>query len=106
MQTHQEAQGQGVRKDEQQIEVSVVTTSGTYPLEGSDEVPIHQPVKVVLEKAQKKLEITDTAGWIVTAGGNTIDPTKSYADNGLKGSVTLDWGPKEGGGGKGAGPDA
>jgi hypothetical protein len=43
---------------------------------------------------------------MVTVGGNTIDPTKSYADNGLKGSVKLDWGPKEGGGGKEGRPDA
>lgn len=105
MQTHQEAKPHDARKGEQHIEVLVVTTSGTYPLNGPDEMPIHQPVKVILEKAQRRLEITDTAGWIVTAGGNPIDPTKSYADNGLKGSVKLDWGPKEGGGGR-AGADA
>lgn len=106
MQTHQEVAGQDARKGEQHIKVVVVTTSGIYPMEGSDEVPVHQPVKVELEKAQRKLEITDTTGWIVTVGGKPIEPTQSYADNGLKGSVKLDWGPKEGGGGTGVGPSA
>ena len=106
MQAQQEAAGQDARKGEQHVEVTVVTTSGTFPLEGSDDVPVHQPVKVELDKAQRKLEITDTTGWIVTVAGTPIDPNKSYADNGLKGSVKLDWGPKEGGGGKGVTPDA
>src|ERR1051325_4273970 len=97
---------QDALKDEHHLEVQVVTTSGTYPDEGSDKVAANQPVKVELEKAQKQLEITDTTGWIVTVSGSPIDPNKSYADNGLKGSVKLDWGPKEGGGGKGVGRDA
>lgn len=106
MQAQQEAAGQGARKGDQHIEVIVVTTSGIFPMQGADEIAVHQPVKVELEKAQKKLDITDTSGWIVTVGGTPIDPDKSYADNGLKGSVKLDWGPKEGGGGKGVSPDA
>jgi hypothetical protein len=106
MQPQPEVQAQGAHKAEQHIAVIVVTTSGAYPPERSDEVPIHQPVKVELDKAQKALHIADTTNWIVTVAGNTIDPTKSYADNGLKGSAKLDWGPKEGGGGKGVGPDA
>ena len=93
---------QDALKDEHHLEVQVVTTSGTYPDEGTDRVAANQPVKVELDKAQNTLEITDTTGWIVTVGGTPIDPAKSYADNGLKGSVKLDWGPKEGGGGKGA----
>ena len=52
MQTQQEGQAQGARKGEQHIEVLVVTTSGTYPLEGSDQVPIHQPVKILRKRAE------------------------------------------------------
>src|SRR5206468_2054391 len=32
------------------IEVLVVTTSGTYPATGTDQVPVHQPVSVQLAK--------------------------------------------------------
>ncbi len=106
MQTQHEGAVQSAREGESHIAVVVITTSGTYPLNGTDEVPVNQPVRVVLEKAQRKLDITDTAGWIVAVGNTVIDASKSYADNGLKGSVKLDWGPKEGGGGKGVGPDA
>jgi hypothetical protein len=28
-----------------------------------------------------------------------IDPSKTYAENGLSGNVEIDWGPSEGGGG-------
>jgi hypothetical protein len=91
---------------DQHLHVTVVTTSGTYPKDGTDGVPANQPVRVELHKAQKELEIADTAGWIVTVGGTEIDPNKSYADNGLGGEIKLDWGPREGGGGKGVGRNA
>jgi hypothetical protein len=83
------------------LNVQVVTTSGTYPEEGFDSVPLSQPVHVELDKAKKQLEITDTSNWIVSASGNPVDPQKSYADNGLTAEAKLDWGPKEGGGGSG-----
>jgi hypothetical protein len=73
---------QNARNGEQHLQVVVVTTSGTFPKDGSDRVPAHQPVKVELHKVQKELEIADTVGWIVTVGNTEIDPDKSYADNG------------------------
>ena len=94
------------RKGEKHVEVQVVTTSGIYPVDGTVRAPVNQPVKVVLGKAQKELEIADTAGWIVTVDGREIDPDKNYEDNGLQGVVKLDWGPREGGGGKGVGRHA
>lgn len=81
------------------IQVVVVTTSGTYPASGADEVPVHQPVNVQLKKAADALNITDTSGWIARVNGAEIDVNKSYIDNGLSGSVTIDYGKVEGGGG-------
>jgi hypothetical protein len=94
------------RTGEKQIEVQVVTTSGTFPPEGTVRVPANQPVKVVLKRAQKELEIAETEGWIVMSNGREIDQNRSYAENGLKDSVKLDWGPREGGGGRGVGRNA
>lgn len=95
---------QETRKGEKHIEVQVVTTSGSYPAEGTVRESVNQSIDIVLKKAQKALEIADTDGWIVSVGSNEIDPRKSYAENGLKDSVKLDWGPREGGGGKGVWP--
>ena len=81
------------------VEVVVVTTSGAYPASGTDQVPIHQPVKVQLAKAASALHITDTTGWIARVNGAEIDPNKSYLENGLSGSITIDYGKQEGGGG-------
>ncbi len=88
------------------IEVQVITTSGAFPAEGFDEVPINQPVKVQLVKAQRELDIASTDGWVVVSGNREIDPSKSYADNGLSGRVKIDWGPREGAGGKVVARDA
>lgn len=88
---------------EKKVRVAVGTTSGFYPAEGFDEVPPNQKVDVQLKKAAKALNITDTSGWVATVteptGKRAIDPSRSYADNGLSGEVTIDWGPSEGGGG-------
>ena len=32
----------------------------------------------------------------------TLDPDRSYAENGLSGEIEIDWGPSEGGGGWGS----
>lgn len=88
---------------EQFVQVSISTTAGFFPAEGFERVPVHQKVKIELEKAQRQLEIKDTAGWIATvtgpSGKRSIDPSKSYLENGLSGQVEIDWGPSEGGGG-------
>lgn len=85
------------------VRVSISTTSGFYPAEGFNEVRDHQKVELELEKAKKELKIKDTAGWVATvtspAGKRTIDPAKTYNENGLSGEVEIDWGPSEGGGG-------
>ena len=82
--------------------VAVVTTAGSYPAEGFDEVPINQPVKVALQRAARELGIpvASTENWIATICGNNIETSQSYADLGLTGEVSISWGPPETGGGR------
>lgn len=81
------------------IEVAVVTTSGSWPEEGFDKVPVHQAVKHQLEKAAKKLHIADTTNWVALVAGKKLDIEKNYLENNLSTQVTIDYGPSEGGGG-------
>jgi len=84
---------------EQHVEVAVITTSGSWPTDGFDRVSAHQKVRVQLEKAAKHLHLTDTTNWIATVNNKEINVDASYIDNGLHGEVTIDFGPREGGGG-------
>jgi hypothetical protein len=84
---------------ETHVEVVVVTTSGSYPTTGTDRVSAHQPVRNQLAKAARELHIVDTAGWIARVDGREIDVEKSYVENHLAGTVRIDYGPREGGGG-------
>jgi hypothetical protein len=81
------------------LDVRVITTSGVYPESGFEKVPEHELVKTVLEKADKKLHITNTTGWIAVVAGRKIDTNRSFRDNGLSGRVEIDWGPDHGAGG-------
>ena len=84
---------------ESHVQVQVVTTSGKYPEQGSDEVPANQKVRLQLEKAAKKLHIADTNGWVAMVGDRELNVDESYRDNGLTGKIVIDYGPREGGGG-------
>jgi len=79
--------------------VAIVTTSGSYPEEGFDEVPEQQPVKAQLDLAAHKLHITTTTDWIATVGGNELKVEQSYAANDLRGKIEVIYGPRETGGG-------
>lgn len=81
------------------VEVTVFTTSGTFPEEGALRVPPVTVVKQVLARAAAKLGLTDTTDWVVTVGGRDINPDRSFTQNGLADRVELEWGPREGGGG-------
>jgi hypothetical protein len=81
------------------VEVAVVTTSGRFPAEGTERVASHQPVNNELNKAVKELKIVDTTNFIARVGEREIDPNKSYVENQLTGTVIIDYGPREGGGG-------
>jgi hypothetical protein len=93
----------GLAKKKEEIEVSISTTAGFFPPDGFNLVPEQQVVEHELQKAKHALHIKDVAGWIATVvgpgGKRTIDPSKSYLENGLSGKAEIDWGPSEGGGG-------
>jgi hypothetical protein len=82
--------------------VAVLTTAGSYPAEGFDEVPENQPVKVELAQAAKALKLTNTTSWVAKVGGTELDIEKSYAANNLSGKVDVNYGPRETGGGASA----
>lgn len=80
--------------------VTVFTTAGVFPAQGALRARPDELVSTVLERAAKKLDLQDTATWVVTVDGRTINPAMSFAQNGLSGVVELDWSPPEGGGGR------
>jgi hypothetical protein len=79
--------------------VTVLTLSGVFPAEGALRVSNTDLISSVLEKAAKRLELKDTTGWVVSAAGNDVSPSLTFAQAGLAGVVELDWMPREGGGG-------
>ena len=89
-------------QDGKKVAVAIATTSGFYPETGFIPVPANQKIEVDLLKAAKALNLTDTSNWVAKVGGRTIVPSQSYAENQLSGEVEVDWGPREGGGGRDA----
>ncbi len=79
--------------------VVAVTTSGSFPKNGFEKIHGHQKVIIFLEKAAKELRIVSTLGWVAKVGGREIDQQKDYIENNLRGEVSIDYGPKHGGGG-------
>jgi len=84
---------------EETVEVAAHSNAGRYPEHGFDKVPASQKVIVELELAAKALGITNLSNWIAKVGTKEIDTSLSYEQNGLKGSVLIDLGPRESGGG-------
>lgn len=80
--------------------VEVATTAGIWPSDGPEEVPNHQKVKVVLTKAADSLQLRDTSNWIASVDGLEINPELNYVDQTLAGHIVIDYGPREGGGGR------
>jgi hypothetical protein len=81
------------------VMVTVVTTAGTFPAEGAKRYPSSKIIADVLKDAAHKLKTSGTENWVVTVDGRDISPTLSFAQAGLSGSVELEWGAREGGGG-------
>lgn len=86
-------------KPHKKVQVSVYTTSGSFPGQGHIAADESDRVSEVLEKAKKALHLTDTSNWVATVDGRDIDPAKTFGQNGLTGTVVIQWGPREGGGG-------
>nr|WP_314524959.1 multiubiquitin domain-containing protein [uncultured Brevundimonas sp.] len=87
------------RRDHDFVTVTVFATAGVFPAEGALRVKADTLVSDVLERAARKLHLTDTAAWIVSIDGRDINVALSFEQNGLSGHVDLDWLPPEGGGG-------
>ena len=92
-------QGRGPKLEAEFVMVAVYTTAGAYPSKGQERVKGTETVGDILSKAGSTLKLTDTSNWVATVDGRKIDPSKSYEANELKGTVTIHWGPREGGGG-------
>ncbi|QYA25153.1 hypothetical protein G3I01_06380 [Gramella sp. MT6] len=88
-----------MKDQENFIKVSVVTTSGSYPGEDFVEIPLHQKIKIVLQKAAKELNIVSTDKWKAKVNGNVINPESTFLENNFTEEITIDYGPIEGGGG-------
>lgn len=94
--THQSKGPEGPKKE---LEASVITMSGAYPKKGKKKVKTADLVSEFLADAQKHLHLTDTTGWIATVDGREINPTQTFAQNGLHDTAVLQWGPPHSGGG-------
>ena len=87
------------KKNDQFIKAEVITVSGSFPDEGSTDVPIHQKIRILLEKASAALGIINTDGFIATINGQEIDINATYESLGLSDITAIDWSKREGGGG-------
>lgn len=79
--------------------VTVLTLSGVFPAEGALRVDVSETISSILAKAAEKLHLTDTSSWVLSAGGQDINASMTFAQAGLAGTIELDWMPREGGGG-------
>jgi hypothetical protein len=95
----QTKEGEHGKPDKNHVDIAIVTTSGSWPDQGFESVPIHQPVKVQLHRAAKELRITDTTNWIAKVRTRELNVDQNYLENNLSGQVEIDYGPREGGGG-------
>jgi len=85
---------------ENHLQVAVITTSGSWPTEGFETMPSHQKVKVVLKKAIDSIQIVATDNWLAKVEGREINQELNFEENNLSGTISIDYGPREGGGGK------
>lgn len=79
--------------------VSVHSTAGVYPAEGSIRVKESTTIANVIERARDALQVVPGTDWIIQVGTRDIDPSLTFAGAMLAGTVELAWGPREGGGG-------
>jgi hypothetical protein len=84
---------------EHDINVRVITTSGSYPAHGHEKAPLAEEIAVILARAASALGIVDTSQWVARIDGTDVDPHRTYADLGYHGEVKIDFGRREGGGG-------
>jgi hypothetical protein len=85
---------------EDHLNVQVITPSGIFP---DDEkwrrVRTDETVADLLDKAAKKLKLTNVSDWVAFVGTKELNISQSFASNGLAGDVEIEWHKREGGGG-------
>jgi hypothetical protein len=81
------------------IMVVVVTTAGVFPAEGAKRYLESAPISTALDDAKRKLNITAAPDWVVVIDNRDVNPALTFKQAGLSGSVKIEWGPREGGGG-------
>lgn len=92
--------GPGGGHDEDEVAVSVITPSGIFPTEDTlQRVPARSTIRAVLEQAATKLELTNTADWLVKSGGRDLQPDETFKCAHLHCIIDIVWQPREGGGG-------
>ena len=86
-------------KPEKAVHVRVLTTSGSYPEHGHEDVSPVEVVRDVLNRASTHLGLTDTSSWVARVKDREINTSLNYIQNDLHGSIKIDFHPREGGGG-------
>lgn len=86
-------------KHQDKVLVMVVTTAGIFPAEGSKQYPASTKISAVLADAAKKLKITAPPEWVVQIANADVDKELTFEQANISGSVTIEWGAREGGGG-------
>ena len=81
------------------VEARVITTAGSFPTEGYEKEPATEHVEKILKRAAQELHLVDTSNWVARCNGVDLQPHRSFAENGLKGRLDIDYGPPERGGG-------
>jgi hypothetical protein len=75
------------------VEVVVNTPLGTWPTEGYLEVPVTNQIQDQLNHVAEVLEIPDVSGWEAHSGGTKLKASESYRQNGLRGRISISYGP-------------
>lgn len=83
-----------------EVGVAIITPSGIFP--GDDllqRTPKDSTIGSVLHAAADALKLTNTEGWVVRIGERHLNPTHTFAQEGLRCLIDIDWHKPEGGGG-------
>jgi hypothetical protein len=87
--------------DTKHLAVAVLTTSGRWPETGFEKASPNEKVRHVLKQAARALDLASTDDWIATVAGTALNQDNSFAENGFgTGQVVIDFGPRQGGGGR------
>jgi hypothetical protein len=81
------------------VDIQVITTSGNFPATGFQHFNVREKLSTVLHQAATHLKLVNTDGWVARIGERELNPEQTIGENGITGSATIRWAPKERGGG-------